>query len=309
MKIARIDRARGCLLGLAAGDAVGTAVEFRPRGSFEPVTGMTGGGPFGLDPGRWTDDTSLALCLAESLADPVPGRPRGMRGFDPADQLRRYVRWFREGHLSSTGQCFDIGTTTRTALRRFEGTGEPFSGSTDPGASGNGSIMRLAPVALFFHPDAEQAIRFAGESSRTTHGARECVDACRLLAAVLCRALDGRPKGEVLEGGVPGLCRPIREIALGGYAGKTETEIRGSGYVVESLEAALWCFRNTDSFREAILRAVNLGDDADTTAAVCGQVAGACYGESGIPPDWLARLHMADRIRRFADRLAGHAPD
>ncbi len=307
MKLMLQDRGRGCLLGLASGDAVGTTVEFRRRGSFEPVTELVGGGPFGLSPGQWTDDTSLALCLAESLVDPVPGVPGGVRGFDPGDQMRRFVRWYREGHLSSTGQCFDIGTTTATALHRFEQTGEPFSGSTDPHAAGNGSIMRLAPVVLFFYPDEEKAIHFAGESSRTTHGAPECVDACRLMAAVLCRALAGKPKAEVLHTGMTGLCERIQALADRTFMEKTEAGIRGSGYVVESLEAALWCFFKTDSFRDAILRAVNLGDDADTTAAVCGQIAGAYYGESGMPPEWLDRLHMAHMIRDFADRLCGCA--
>jgi len=292
------DRFRGCLLGLAAGDAIGTAVEFKARGSFAPVTDIVGGGPFGLKPGQWTDDTSLALCLAESLIE--------KRGFDAHDQMERYVRWYRHGHLSSTGRCFDIGNTTLSALRRFEHTGEPLSGSTDPHSAGNGSIMRLAPIPMFFHPDAGQAVHQAGESSRTTHGARECVDACRLFALMLVRALDGRPKKEILsqEGtGKLDLAPKVNAIACGEYANKIEDQIRGSGYVIESLEAALWCFLKTDTFRAAILKAVNLGDDTDTTAAVCGQIAGAYYGESGIAGAWLEELCMRDKITEFADKL------
>jgi ADP-ribosylglycohydrolase len=140
------DRYRGCLLGLAVGDALGTTLEFKPPGTFEPITDMMGGGPFGLLPGQWTDDTSMALCLAESLI--------ACRGFDPVDQLTRYCRWYREGHLSSTGRCFDIGNTVRAAVERFGRTGEPYPGPTDPRSAGNGSLMRLAPVPLFFaeHP-------------------------------------------------------------------------------------------------------------------------------------------------------------
>lgn len=156
---------RGSLLGLAAGDALGTAVEFKAPGSFTPIDDMVGGGPFHLAPGQWTDDTSMALCLAESLVE--------CGGFDAADQMTRYVRWWREGHLSSTGTCFDIGNTTSSALRQFERTGEPFSGSTDERSAGKGSIMRLAPVPLCFGGDARAAIERAGESSRTTHGARD----------------------------------------------------------------------------------------------------------------------------------------
>ncbi|MCH5375002.1 MAG: ADP-ribosylglycohydrolase family protein, partial [Planctomycetes bacterium] len=172
-----LDRFRGCLLGLACGDAVGTTVEFRARGSFPPVTDMNGGGPFHLDAGDWTDDTSLALCLAASLTE--------QQGFDAADQMQRYVRWMDEGYYSSTGECFDIGNATAASLNRFKQTGEPYAGSTDPYAAGNGSIMRLAPVPMWFYSDLERAIQFAGESSRTTHAAAECVDACKLYGAML----------------------------------------------------------------------------------------------------------------------------
>jgi ADP-ribosyl-[dinitrogen reductase] hydrolase len=297
------DRYRGCLLGLACGDAVGTTVEFQRRGSFEAVTDMVGGGPFGLAAGEWTDDTSMALCLATSLLE------RG--GFDPADQMRRYCRWQEEGYLSSNGRCFDIGNTVASALSRFRATGEAFSGSTDPRSAGNGSLMRLAPVAMFFAPDVPAATHHAALSSRTTHGCTEAVDACRLFAAMLLRALDGAPKQAVLDAdaevaGTPrGLCPSIRAIHRGHYRAKPATEIRGSGYVAESLEAALWCFANTGSYRDAILAAVNLGDDADTTAAVCGQIAGAHYGAAGIPPRWRSKLAMRGEIEALADALQG----
>lgn len=300
-----IDRYRGCLLGLACGDAVGTTVEFRPRGSFAPVTDMVGGGPFGLDPGEWTDDTSMALCLAASLTE------RGE--FDPRDQMDRYLRWMREGYYSSTGSCFDIGATTSSALHAYSRTGQPFSGSTDPYSAGNGSIMRLAPVPLFYYPDMAAAVHYSGESSRTTHAAAECVDACRLLAAVLCRCLSGSTKASILSAPFAGLdSRPqlapkIQAIADGGYLDNDVSSISGSGYVVDSLEAALWCFHTTDSYRDAILRAVNLGDDADTTAAVCGQIAGAYYGVGAIPEAWLRKLAMHDEIERLAVALLSQA--
>jgi ADP-ribosyl-[dinitrogen reductase] hydrolase len=290
------ERARGCLLGLAAGDAVGTTVEFRARGSFTPVTDMVGGGPFGLRAGQWTDDTSMALCLASSLVE------RG--GFDAMDQMLRYVRWMDEGYWSSTGTCFDIGTTTSGALRAFQRTNDPFSGSAHRGSAGNGSLMRLAPIPLFYFPDLKQTVHFAGESSRTTHGAAECIDACRLLAALLHQsiggvekdALLGRTRVEISE-------RRILEIAAGTFREKRREDIRGSGYVVDCLEAALWCFFHSASFEAAILEAVNLGDDTDTTAAVCGQIAGAYYGESGIPAKWLERLAMRAEIANLAEAL------
>jgi ADP-ribosyl-[dinitrogen reductase] hydrolase len=259
---------------------------------------MVGGGPFGLKPGEWTDDTSMALCLATSLVE--------KRGFDARDQMERYCRWHEEGYLSSTGECFDIGTTTSAALRRFRREGNPFAGTTDPHAAGNGCIMRLAPVPMYYAPDLEAVERFAGESGRTTHGAPECIDASRLFARILYRALLGQSKEEILLGDARsfGGSERIQAIARGDYRGKAETEIRGSGYVVDCLEAALWCFFRTTCFEDAVLAAVNLGDDADSTAAVCGQVAGAYYGESGIPTQWLERLAMRAEITRLADRLA-----
>ena len=147
-------RMRGCLLGLAAGDAVGTSVEFARRGSFTPLTDMIGGGPFHLKPGQWTDDTSMALCLASSLVE--------RRGFDARDQMERYWDWYRNGTFSSTGRCFDIGATTQQALQRYKETGEPFSGSTDPYSAGNGSIMRLAPVAMAYYPDRDVDLALCG---------------------------------------------------------------------------------------------------------------------------------------------------
>ncbi|MFU8781114.1 MAG: ADP-ribosylglycohydrolase family protein [Kiritimatiellia bacterium] len=303
MPITTEDRIRGCLLGLAVGDAVGTTVEFKRRGSFAPVTDMVGGGPFSLKPGQWTDDTSMALCLAESLIT--------KQGFDPCDQMERYVRWYRKGHLSSTGFCFDIGNATSAALIRFERTEEPFAGSTDPHSAGNGSLMRLAPIPMFFYPDAEQAVHYAEENSRTTHGAAECVDACKLYAYMQVKALGGTAQDDILFAPdniklAEGMSPKLQALAAGEYRHKTGDQIRGSGYVVESLEAALWCFHTTETFRDAILKAVNLGDDADTTAAVCGQLAGAHYGETGIPHEWLDKLSMRDKITEMADQLAAY---
>lgn len=245
------ERYRGALLGLAVGDALGTTLEFKRPGTFTPITDVVGGGPFDLQPGQWTDDTSMALCLAESLIE--------CRGFDAVDQLTRYCRWYREGYFSSTGQCFDIGTTTRQALERFEHTRGSYCGSTDPHTAGNGSIMRLAPVALFYARNPREAIEKADLSSRATHGAREAVDACRYLAALLVGALQGLPKSVFLAPSfspVPGLWREsplapkIASIAVGSFKAKDPPAIRGTGYVVDCLEAALWAFHRSDSFKD-----------------------------------------------------------
>ena len=287
---------RGCLLGLAVGDAVGTTVEFMQRGSFPKMTDMVGGGFFHLKPGQWTDDTSMALCLATSLIE--------KKGFDPADQMNRYWNWYKNGYLSSTGKCFDIGNTVSYALDRYQRTRNPFSGSTSPNMAGNGSLMRLAPIAMFYFPDLQKIMHFAAESSRTTHGAMECLEACQLFSEILFNAFSGMNEEDVIFKTTFGPSMPkIRDIALGNYRGKGMDEIKGSGYVVDSLEAALWCFYLTDSFEAAILQAANLGEDADTTAAVCGQIAGAFYGENGIPQKWLNTLHMRFEITGLADKL------
>jgi ADP-ribosyl-[dinitrogen reductase] hydrolase len=305
----RHDRARGALLGLAVGDAVGTTLEFRPPGSFEPISDMVGGGPFRLDAGQFTDDTSMALCLAESLIE--------TDRFEPVDQLQRYVRWWREGHLSATGRCFDIGNTVVAALQRFEATGDPHCGSTDPHSAGNGSIMRLAPMAIAF-ADHPVGVHLCGESSRTTHQATAAIDACRYLGALLIGALHGRSRAQLLQPRFepePGtwsrapLCPEIDAIAAGSFLTRQPPEIRGTGYVVESLEAALWAFHRADSFKEAVLLAANLGDDADTTAAITGQIAGAHWGETAIPPHWRHRLAFRSTIETFADSLIELAPE
>ena len=296
MPVSLIDRYRGCLLGLACGDAVGTTVEFSPRGSFPPVTDMVGGGPFQLEPGRWTDDTSMALCLATSLIH--------CGGFDARDQMNRYVNWWQWGYLSSTSDCFDIGMTVCRALQRYQVTGDPMAGSIDPATAGNGSLMRLAPVVLYFHPDQPAVLAHARLSSATTHAAPEALESCELFADLLTKALHGQPKTELLTSSVASFTSPsVAAIARGAYLDKQVSQVTGSGYCVASLEAALWCFANTSSFEGAVLAAANLGDDADTTAAIVGQLAGAFYGAQGIPVHWLEGLHMAGEIDRLAQAL------
>jgi len=290
------ERYRGTLLALACGDAIGTAVEFRSRGSFAPITDMVGGGPFGLAPGQWTDDTSMALCLAESLLN--------KDGFDATDQMGRYLNWWQWGYLSATGACFDIGITVRTALEQFRATGNPFSGSTDPNSAGNGSLMRLAPIVLFFYPDLEQVSQHCANSSRTTHGAPEAIQCCVLLGRLISSALAGGSKRDLLRiESVDFSEQKVAQIATGDYVKKPLAEIKGSGYSVDSLEAALWSFHRTETLEDAILTAANLGDDADTTAAIVGQLAGAHYGAGQIPRRWLDRLHMRLDIERTAEAL------
>jgi ADP-ribosylglycohydrolase/ADP-ribose pyrophosphatase YjhB (NUDIX family) len=296
---------RGSLLGMALGDALGTTLEFRPPGTFKPLTDLVGGGPFDLKAGQWTDDTSMALCLAESLL--------ACDGMDLSDQADRYLRWWQFGENSVLDHCFDIGNTVSAALRHYKATGDARAGSFDPQSAGNGSLMRLAPVPLYYsdRPIAE-LLEMSELSSRTTHQAPQCLWSCRAFALYLRQALTATSKAEALhtpealfEAGpeTPLLPQddPLRDVFAGSYRERNPPEIRGSGYVIEALEAALWAFSHSKNFRHGCLLAANLGNDADTTAAIYGQIAGAYYRD--LPADWLAKLAWRDKITQLADKL------
>ena len=299
------EKFRGCLLGLAVGDAMGTTLEFTRPGTFETIDDMIGGGPFGLEPGQWTDDTSMALCLAGSLLE--------FWDHNPQDQMERYVFWYQKGFHSSTGECFDIGNTVKAALHRFMETGDPIAGLTDEHSAGNGSLMRLAPVPLFFAADPEVATEMAGKSSLTTHGNRQAVDACRYFAGLIVGALGGESKDKLLSDryhptgdywkGRHELHPNIDEVARDSFKHREPPEIVGSGYVVRTLEAVLWAFHRSSTFEEGLIKVVNLGDDADTTGAVYGQLAGAYYGEEEIPARWREKIAMSDTLIDYANLL------
>ncbi len=301
-------RRRGAILGLAIGDALGAAVEFQPPGSFPEVTGFRAGGPHGLNPGEWTDDTSMALALADSIAEV---------GWDLNDQMNRYVSWWRTGTYSVNGRAFDIGIATQRALGNYAANQDPYS-SGDPSsrASGNGSIMRLAPVPVaycrLFPDQLDSFVERLVESSRPTHASPQCLSTCAYFGVVLAGLIHGLPREQVLDP----RWEPARqahqrfsfhpevlEVAQGSFRERQPPQIRGSGYVVRSLEAALWAFHDASDFREAVLRAVNLGDDADTTGAVCGQLAGAFFGEPGIPQEWCEGLAGKELIEPILERL------
>lgn len=293
------DRAIGALLGLAIGDAIGTTLEFCPRDTYEPVTDMVGGGPFGLKPGEWTDDTSMALALADSLQD--------RDDLDERDLLSRFESWWELGIYSCTGKCFDIGITTRQALLHWQVTREPHCGSTDPRSAGNGSLMRLAPVAIRFWYDRAKLRDVAARQSKTTHAAPEAVDACIAFAEVLADAIEGRSKLEILRARSEPYVGAIGPIMSGQWREKPRTEIRSTGYVAHSLEAALWCVDRARDYRSAVLMAANLGVDADTTAAVAGQLAGALHGAASIPDNWVDRVAWGDQITKKAANLVRKA--
>ncbi|CAM4962083.1 unnamed protein product [Rotaria socialis] len=325
-----LDRVIGSLIGLGIGDALGASVEFRPHEYLRhhPVTDMQKGGTWGLSRGQWTDDTSMALCLASSLIT--------KRRFDPYDQMVRYKWWFKHGFLSSTGHCFDIGSATRHALDEFsrrqkllhkvyqcrteeevdrlsleqvKAVKEFSLNCSSVGVAGNGPLMRLAPVPLFYFRSPNEAIDYAGRSATLTHGDKIASDACRYYAALIVAAIRGEPKEQILADrfyddhrdwfGSSDLHPAILEVANGSYkrAGGYNDGIRGKGYIVNSLEAALWAFYyDENSFKTGVLSAIHLGDDTDTTAAIYGQLAGAYYGWPMIPENWRRQLYANELI-------------
>ena len=302
------ERFRGALVGLAVGDALGASVQHRKPGSFTAVGDMLGGGPFELPRGAWTDDTAMALCLAESLVE--------CAGFDPADQVERYQRWQRDGHLTSTGECVGITASVSKSLATARWSGKPLAGSHDPSQLDKEPLSRLAPAVLFFLAEPREAIHYAAESARTTQQSPIVLDSCRYLAALLVGALRGVARQELLAPGyspVPGLWEerglkePVEAVAQGSYRSKVSADLDAGGTILQTLEAVLWVLDHSANFREGALLAVNLGLDADVTGAVYGQLAGALYGLGGIPANWRAALLERDRVEGLADRLLASA--
>ncbi len=296
------EKFQGALIGLATGDALGTTVEFLKRGSFEPLTDLIGGSVFRLNAGEWTDDTSMALCLAQSLLD---------EGFNTFDQMSKYHQWFRRGYMSSVpGTCVDIGISTQNALVKFEECGQPICGLTARDTAGNGSIMRLASVPmLYVNSEAKVLIDKCAVSSKTTHAAPQSVDGCRYMGYLISLALKGASKEKLLSDLTADqvfeqpLDTEILAIAKGSFKEKPMDQIMSSGYVVHTLEAALWVFNATSDFQTGALKAANLGHDADTVCAVYGQIAGAFYGIKSIPQEWVNKIYKKEMILQMADQL------
>jgi ADP-ribosylglycohydrolase len=292
------ERFQGALLGLAVGDALAAATQYRKPGTFAPVGDLLGGGPFDLPRGAWTDDTSMALCLAESLVE--------RNGFDARDQVERYTRWQGEGYLSATGQCVGITASTARALAMAKWRRQLFSGSHDPTHLDPEVLSRVAPAVMFFFASGAEAVNHASEQARTTCQSAPALDACRLFGAMLHGALTGKPKGVVLSPDPHLLDAAALRTNVAALLGASNPAPR-AGEVVEVLEAARWAFQTTDNFRDGALRAANLGANSDVAAAVFGQLAGAHYGVGAIPSTWRNSLMEKDLIEGLADRLLAHA--
>ncbi|KAI9824567.1 MAG: hypothetical protein M1832_001656 [Thelocarpon impressellum] len=322
-------RVRGSILGVAVVDALGAPAEFMERGQFPKVERMLYNDNFRLPVGTWTDDTSMTLCLAQSLVD-------NKGGFNVQDQIRKYVRWYRDGYMSATGFCFDIGGTTRLALGTWDQYFKlnPNIDPLDPeghiqgqelvnkplnrkNACGNGSLMRVAPIGLVYRNDLDQAGHYATLSSEVTHPYTTNGEACHLYTRLVALAARGGATKDRLAADISRFefsdetlkARFTKHRPHPVWSEVREDEISSSGYVVNSLEAALWAFFTTDGFRDGAIKVVNLGDDADTVGAIYGGLAGAFYGLDAIPNDWLRDLQKREVVEEVASALANVAGD
>jgi ADP-ribosyl-[dinitrogen reductase] hydrolase len=287
-------RAIGALIGLAIGNALGTTLTGKDRDNHARITNMIGSGPHNVKPGEWTHDVSMALALSASLLK--------CGELDESDLMIRFWNVVRKGEYSSTGKPA-VDPITLNAIRRWGKVGNPIAGLTDPEIAGDGSLVRVAPVAIRFWRDWDRLREAAERQSRVTHGAVEAVHSCVVFSEILAGAIEGQTKNQVLRTGQTRLVSTVQRVVDGSCKGKSRDEIRSTGRVVDTLEAALWCFDRTDSFEGAVLLAANLGGDADTVGAATGQLAGAFYGAQAIPERFLAQLAWKERIEDMAESL------
>lgn len=299
------NRYRGSLIGLAIGDALGVPVEFKPYGSFVPITDFRESDRYTLSAGCWSDDTAMTLCLANSLIE--------CNGFDPKDQIEKYKRWLHTGYCSSTGRAIGVGQNIlRTLISYKPEENNPYTKILSSQPHSNGSLMRIAPIALYFRNNPQKAINYAELSSKVTHASQLSADACKYYIGLIIGVLNGASKDKLLSGLYSPfpeswknirLAKEIIQVAKGSFIHNNPPKIKGRGYVVASLEAALWAFYHSKSFEEGVLKAVNLGEDADTTGAIYGQLAGAFYGLDNIPEKWVKAVAKNDFIISIADKL------
>ena len=296
-----LSRALGALVGLAVGDALGTTNEFQPAGSFEPITGMVGGGVFGLEPGQWTDDTSMALCLADSLL--AQGR------YDSFDVMERYERWYSEGYRSSTGVCFDIGNQVSRALWDFRANPRVPVDAVRTTSAGNGAIMRLAPMVIagFRSRSPREVVATARLSARETHFSVEAEAATEVFAALLVGALLGWSPEQIMDVSWASTGAAFDEMASRVISSDPQVraswEAETSGYIVNGLRLAVHGLLDFPSFKDATLAIANMGGDTDTNAAIYGQLGGAFYGVEAIPASWRTTLYQGEEIDQLARDL------
>lgn len=290
---------KSILLGVAVGDALGVPVEFKSREflTTHPVTGMMGYGTHTQPPGTWSDDTSLSLCLAESI----------LEGLDLNQLAQKIIAWKNEGYMTPHGNMFDIGGTTRAAIEKMEnGITPELCGFSHENDNGNGSLMRILPLLVLTKDlTLEERFELTRKISSLTHSHIRSVLACHYYLEFAKKILEGKtPKESYFEMQTefsdfillkqinPNEIAKFNRLVNGAIFDLSENEIQSSGYVIHSLEASLWCLLTTDNYKEAVLKAVNLGSDTDTTAAITGGLAVLTYGENSIPKEWINELAL-----------------
>jgi ADP-ribosylglycohydrolase len=305
------DRVLGGLWGAIVGDALGVPVEFKSREERkkDPVTDMRGYGTFHQPPGTWSDDSSLMLCTVESLID----------GFNVARMGEFFVRWLDHGYWTPHGVAFDIGNSTMSSIQRMiRGVAPEVAGGDSEHDSGNGSLMRILPISIYFASSpASDIINYAHRASDLTHRYYIPQAACAFCCVMGKALLDGASLDEAYRltiravqdyyDNLPSHGRlsfsHFSRLFSGDIADLPEDEIQSGGYVVNTLEASIWCLLNTRSYKEAVLKAVNLGEDTDTTATVAGGLAGIHYGYDAIPGEWINGIVRRDDIRKLLDQF------
>lgn len=295
-------RCFGCFYGGIVGDALGAPIEFKIRDKFEPIKDMNViNFNFGLEPGGWTDDTSMMLCLAQSLIE--------KQRVDKKDNLEKYSKWFRSGYMSVKDHCVDIGYQTSKSILDFESNGSLVSKFNQDKDSGNGGIMRIGPVPIFYYNrDIQLCIKECEESSITTHSSQICRDAARYIGCILYLLINGIKRDHLIEQvkihiSRESLCEEILDIYDGKYLEKERKEIHSSGYVIHTLEAALYSFFKFDTFKDSVLFSVNLGNDSDTVGCVTAMICGAFYGINAIPEEWINKLHKLELLQNVITNL------
>ena len=286
----------GCLYGAIVGDALGAPYEFKDRGSYKATLQYNTGGSFNLKKGEWTDDTSMALCAMWSIIE--------SKKVDYNDLMDKWNKWYREGYMSSRDICYDIGMTTSRSLMLYVHTKELFSGPSHPRFSGNGGIMRFAPIAVYCHSkNKEEQLKLGEDYSSLTHPSPICKYSARLLMKILQTIFDNpkMTKKEIIDSVYKDdLTDEMKEIIIGALSKKQE-DIRTSGFVVHSLEAALFAFIKTNTFIDGLYMIINMGEDTDTVGAIYGQIAGAYYGIDGIDKYYIENLYKYDFLKNSID--------
>lgn len=304
---------KGMLLGLAVGDALGVPVEFLYRQSLKqnPVVNMQSGGSWGQEAGTWSDDTSLTIAAMESISR--------LKEIDYRDIMENFLKWYERDAFTATGERFDIGNTTRSAIMRFSRRllSPVKCGATEGNSNGNGSLMRILPATLYLFGTRGKIgvdeLEIIHEFSALTHGHIISKMSCGIYSLIAAQILNGKNLSEAFKLGMAEAenfygkdiaFKKFTRLCDENFAALPEDEISSSGYVVDTLEAALWCLLNTDDYKSLALKAVNLGRDTDTVGAVAGGLAGIFYGAESIPAEWLATLKQRNYLEKIADNFA-----